>query len=212
MLILPTINRPNNLIRFIDAYNATGGTLPIFVIFDAANAHEYNDVKTPSHWKRCSVPSGFRLGDIFNLVFNQYPNEIFYGMVADDVVPETQGWDIILRDACLSDKIAWGACGQHNEKLPIHPFIGGNLIRRWGFWSAPGVKHWFIDNIWKAFADELNCGAYLPDVKMTHHHCTNGMAPMDLTYSSQPAHMGDRYACERFMREEFVEAVERARR
>lgn len=211
MIILPTLHRPESLRRFVDAYNKTCATLPIHVMLDEGNANAYKEVRLPEHWKRCSVPSGSRLGDIFNMVFRRFPDEEYYGMVADDVVPETMIWDIILRDSCLPGRIAWGWDGIQNERLPVHPFIGGDLVRKLGFWAAPGVKHWFVDNIWKAFADELQCGIYLPQVKMTHYHYVNGMAPVDRTYSSQPNHIEDKLAHEHFMQNEFLSAVERAR-
>lgn len=209
MIICPSIGRPENVKRLIKAYHSTGGTLPIHVVLDSANAHQYDDVVLPEHWKRCVIPSGTRLGDIFNTIFKRYPSESYYGMVADDVVPQSAMWDMILAETCQPDKIAWGECGLHNEELPVHPFIGGDLVRKWGFWAAPGVKHWFVDNIWKAFADVLECGVYLPGVKMTHLHPTNRTAPMDDTYRNQPSHMADKSACEKFMLNEFQAAVER---
>lgn len=200
MIILPTIYRPDNLRRFIRHYQLTQAVLPVHVVFDAVNVFQYREVTLPPHWKRCTVPTGSRLGDIFTLVFREFPHEDFYGMVADDIVPETAQWDITLRDACLPDKIAWGFDGGRNEMLPRHPFIGGALVRRLGFWSAPGLKHWFIDNAWRDIAEELNCGAYLPDVHMRHHHYTNGLAQKDRTYESQPSTQADEIAYQMWRR------------
>lgn len=211
MIILPTKARPENLKRFIRAYNLTCGTLPIHVIFDAKDASRYNEVETPSHWKRISVPSGTPLGGIFERVFKKYPYEPFYGMVADDVIPETAIWDVVLRDSCLPDKIAWGWDGIQNENLPVHPFIGGDLVRKLGWWAAPNLKHWFVDNVWKELSVALGNGIYLPNIKMTHHHPIIGKAPNDRTYKEQPNHALDQYQYLRFMREEFPKTVERVR-
>lgn len=211
MIILPTMGRPENLKRFVNTYNFTGGTLPIWVIFDSSDAYLYNDVKTPDHWRRCSVPSGMRLGDIFNRIFSKYPNEDYYAMVADDVIPETYGWDVIMADLSQPSKIVWGWDGIQNDRLPVHPFIGGDLVRKLGFWAAPGVKHCFVDNAWKSIADALDCGVYLPDVKMTHNHYANGKAMRDRTYDSQPPNNIDEIAYLRFMKEDFNGAIERVK-
>ncbi len=209
MIILPTKGRPDNLQRFVNAYMNTGAILPIHVIFDANDAARYDQVDTPKYWKRVAAPAGTTLGGIFERVFKKYPNEPFYGMVADDVVPESMEWDVKLKNACLPDKISWGWDGIQNERLPVHPFIGGDLVRKLGWWAAPGLQHWFVDNVWKAVADAHNCAAYLPDVKMTHHHFINGKAPNDRTYDQQPDHQKDADAFRIFMDTEFSKAISR---
>ncbi len=211
MIVLPTKGRPDNLRRFVRVYKETTASLPIHVIFDAADAYRYDDVETPAHWKRVSVPAGTPLGGIFDKVFKKYPNEAYYGMVADDILPETSGWDVIMAELCQPDKIVWGADGLQNEKLPVHPFIGGDLIRALGWWAAPGLKHWFVDNIWKDVADALDCGLYLPQVKMTHLHYINGKAQMDRTYREQPDHRGDERTYETLKSGQFLSIIERVK-
>lgn len=186
MLILPTIYRPESVERFIKAYRDTDGTLPVHVVLDQNNVAAYRHIKMPDNFKRVRVPSGMRLGDIFNLIFKKFPNEEFYGMVADDVVPETCRWDLLLREACLPDKISWGWDGIQNDRLPVHPFIGGDLVRKLGWWAPPGIKHWYVDNAWKDIAAGLGVERYMPEIRMKHVHMTNGLAPRDRTYNSQP--------------------------
>ncbi len=209
MIILPTKGRPQNLRRFVSAYLRTGGSLPIYVVFDAKDAFRYNDVKTPANWVRAAAPSGTPLGGIFDLIFKKYPNEDYYGMVADDVVPETEGWDVALSEACKPDKIAWGEDGIQNERLPVHPFIGGDLVRKLGWWAAPNLKHWFVDNVWKDLTVALNNGVYLPNVKMIHHHIVNGKAQNDRTYDDQPSHDDDYFNYMKFKNEEFPQLIKR---
>lgn len=211
MIILPTKSRPASLLRFVRVYRDTGATLPIHVVFDAADAHHYNDINTPEHWKRISVPAGTRLGGIFEKVFKKYPNEPFYGMIADDVVPETKEWDVTMATLCQPDKIVWGCDGIQNEKLPVHPFIGGDLVRALGWWSAPGLQHWYVDNVWKHLAESLKNGIYLPNLKMTHLHFVNGRAGLDRTYREQPDHTADGRAYIQFMNTSFEAAVERVK-
>ncbi len=155
------------------------------------------------------MPTGTPLGGIFKRIFEKYPNESYYGMVADDVLPETSGWDVIMAELCQPDKIVWGCDDLQNERLPVHPFIGGDLVRKLGWWSCPGLKHWFVDNVWKHLADELACGVYLPQVKMTHLHHIRGRSPIDRTYREQPAPAIDERIYQKFMENEFQGVINR---
>lgn len=211
MIVLPTKYRPLALKRFVRVYNDTGGTLPIHVVFDAADASRYNDIETPHHWKRVSVTAGTPIGFIFDKMFRKYPNEPYYGMIADDVLPETDRWDVLMSEACCPDKIVWGCDEIQNEKLAVHPFIGGDLVRKLGWWSAPGLKHWFVDNVWTNLAHSLNCGVYMPEVKMTHLHPVNGRRSVDRTDREQPNHMADQVTYEKFMKEQFPSAIQRVK-
>ncbi len=211
MIILPTLRRPHLLEQFVRAYKQTEGTLPIHVILDAADAHHYAAVQLPSHWKRVTVPAGTRLGDIYKLVFEAYPSCEFYAMVGDDVVPETMHWDIALKESCLPDKIAWGWDSIQNDKLPTHPFIGGELVRKLGWFAAPPLQQYFVDNVWKHVADALQCGVYLPNVKMRHAHYINGERPRDRTDDEAVGMGDDERVYHQFMREEFGNVIELVR-
>ena len=211
MIILPTLRRPHLLQKFIAAYKQTDGTLPIHVSIDAAD-DSYNGVQLPSHWKRVTVPAGTCLGGIYKLVTDAYPNCEFYAMIGDDVIPETMHWDIALKENCLPDKIAWGADSIQDDKLPTHPFIGGELVRKLGWFAAPPMKQFFVDNVWKHLADTLGCGVYLPDVKMKHCHYLNGERPRDRTDDCQPAMGDDQRLYHIFMQEDFPKIIERLRK
>lgn len=194
MIILPTIYRPESLKRFIAAYTHTDASLPVYVVLDAGDAARYDSVAMPPQFKRVRAPAGTRIGDIFNMVFRQFPNEDYYGILSDDVVPETFRWDILLKEACGKDKIAWGYDGIQNELLPCHPFIGGDLVRKLGFLAAPGIKHWYVDNAWKDIAEGLNCGVFMPEIRLKHYHYTNGLAQKDRAYDTQPNPVKDEIA------------------
>ena len=210
MIILPTLRRPHLLKNFIASYRQTEGSLSIHVVIDAADS-SYDSIELPSHWKRITVPAGTKLGGIYPLIFKAFPDAPFYAMIGDDVVPETRHWDIALKENCQPDKIAWGWDSIQNEKLPTHPFIGGELVRKLGWFAAPGMQQYFVDNVWKHLADVLNCGIYLPNIKMRHCHYTNGERQRDRTDDDAPSMGNDQIAYQKFMRDQFPKAIERVR-
>lgn len=209
MIILPTIYRPDSLKRFVQAYKDTDGTLPVWVMLDIDNAGPYAGIELPKLWRKVRVSSGVRIGAIFNTVFRHSPNEDFYAILADDVVPETNRWDLVLKEACLPDKISWGFDGGHDETLPRHPFIGGNLVRKMGYISPLGVQHWYVDNAWRDIASALDCGDYRPEVRMTHHHYTAGRSQKDRTYTEQPDNQQDEIVYRMWREQEFPGLIER---
>jgi hypothetical protein len=209
MLILPTMGRPQNLERFVSLYHLRKCTLPVYVVLDAADADNYESVALPSHFKVICVPGGTRLGDIYNMVFRDFPDEDFYGMVSDDCIPETDEWDVKLRDACLPDKVVWPSDGFVNERMPICPFFGGDLIRKLGFWSPGDMQHWYTDNAWMDIARGLGKAVYMPDIRIIHYHPANGNAENDATYANQPNTTIDKIAYESWKRFEFPSLMER---
>lgn len=192
MILLPTRGRPHQLARFIYHYKLTAATLPVLVILDEDNVKAYGDLDLPSHW-----PFPFINKTIRNLVagitgaIEAWPNEDFYGVMADDIIPESNGWDVALAMAAGRRCIAWGDDGIQGPRLPTHPFIGGDLVKAWGWFIPPYTKRGYVDFIWKDFADALGIGRYLPEVKTTHYHWHVGKAERDATYACQPSVKGD---------------------
>lgn len=205
MILLPTKGRPLSLKRFVTRYETTGATLPVLLLTDEADRGVYETVGLPAGFSEMTFPAGTPIGECFNRAFAAHPDEPYYGITADDVVPETDGWDVTLRDACLPDRVAWGDDGLQGKDLPTHPFLGGELVRKLGFIAPPGVKHWYADNFWALLANTHGLGTYLPDVKTTHRHHLNGLAEFDATYATQPDHEADRQAWARFLAGEYQE-------
>lgn len=211
MIILPTIYRPESLKKFTRAYHNTGASLPVLVVFENSNLCNYDIRDLPETFTCFVVSDGTRIGDIFNEVLKVLPDEDFYGIIADDVTPDTYRWDILLREACMPDKIVWGYDGGLDETLPRHPFIGGDLARRLGFLACPGLKHWFVDNAWRDIATGLGCGEYRPEIRMVHRHYTTGTAQRDRTYLNQPDPRADEITYHMWLEQDFPALVNRMR-
>lgn len=208
MIILPTRGRPESIRRFMSAYEATGAEEPVMLLVDHDDP-SYDTLAMHPKFSIKKMPPHSGIGDCFNHAFKDFPSEEYYGIVADDVVPQTPGWDQLLKAACLPYGMSWGNDGVQGGNLCTHPFIAGDVVRRIGWLAAPGIKHWFVDNVWKDIAGVLGGGNYLPDVKMTHYHVLNGLAEMDDTYLSQPSREKDLQSFIAFRQTSFPEIARR---
>ena len=74
----------------------------------------------------------------------------------------------------------WNGIG--NERLASQPVIGGDLVRRWGWFIYPGLSRCYGDDIITASGKALGCITYLPDVQLEAMHWSNGKAPRDEGY------------------------------
>lgn len=185
MFSLPTRARPDKLSRFLDAYTCTGATAPVRVRLDQddPDLDSYHEIVLPKNWLKVVRP---RLTGGANAahaeMFAEFPNLDWYGLLADDVVPRTNGWDKALIEAAGKDKLAFADDGFQGGNLATHPLIGGDLIRAIGWLCCPSVGHNYADTCLHLIAKLAGREVYLPHVKVEHMHPLAGKAKEDATY------------------------------
>jgi len=151
---------------------------------DDSCLQQYIQLNLPNGW-HIRVDERTNCNEILNKVFNSHKNEPFYGIVSDDVVPESSGWNTRLEDVAGNDGLAYGDDGINGSKLATHPCFGGNIIRERGYIALPGLQRLYADNVWTTTAEEDGVLRYVEDVKLTHYHFSNGKAPKDATYEKR---------------------------
>ena len=182
MWILPSRSRPHNLLRLIEAWEKTGAMTPVLLCidFDDPLMDQYESMKIPPYW---NIVIGNRgpLSDIYNNTYLRRQNRTWYGFIADDVVPITNGWDVKLIEAAGSDGMAVPAGGETTGGCP-HFVLGGDLVRSVGWLSLPGLDRIYIDTVWGDIAKSRGVYREINDVMLEHHHFSNGKALLDKTY------------------------------
>ena len=174
MWIIPSRARPQNIERLAKAFQDTEVTTPVRLRLDDDDPCGYI---CPAHWEVVTGPRA---------PLSQYYNEVFdrgldwYGLFADDVVPETPGWDVLLIEAAGPDGVAYGNDGIGIR--PTHFVVGGHLAREIGWLALPGLARTYIDTVWHDIAIERNVLRFLPDVRIPHLHFSNRLALFDQTY------------------------------
>lgn len=178
MWLLPSRQRPEHLRRFFDAYRETGADSQGVVWLDGDDYDKYSDIDLPGGWHFIIHARLDSVGALTNEFFRKFPDEPWYGLLGDDVIPRTQGWDRKLIDAAGNDGLSYG-----NDRLyarASHPVVGGDLVRELGWLALPGCKRIYIDNALEEAARRRGKVAYLNNVIVEHMHWSNGKRTKDI--------------------------------
>jgi len=220
MFSLPSRSRPHNLRRFLDAYEATYATHPVWLRLDQDDPRlgEYDAIHLPENWLKTVGPRHpNRCNGCVAEMFALFPREPVYGLLADDLIPRTESWDRALIEAAGPDRLAYGDDGLHGQNLATHPVIGGELARTIGWLVLPTVLHSFVDTALFAIAHRSGRLVYLPDVKLEHMHpLAKGddgkpKAEMDEVYRFPETYIQDQAAFYKWQGADLRPIVERIR-
>lgn len=186
MWVFATRARPENCLRFINAWTQTQASSPVYVRIDDCDPKLNQILELP--WpKKFSLNVGPRLGlkAALQEMFLKFPDEDWYGFLADDLVPLTKHWDKILIETAGNCNISYpNDLGKKRKRdLPTHPCVGGDLVRAIGWFGLPATYHYYLDDIYRFIGQNLNNIYRLEDVIVEHMHYGRGKAEIDETYN-----------------------------
>lgn len=183
MWIVPTRCRPNNCQRLIASEWNTG--LVLCIDSDDPLMGAYVSLPVRNSVMITGNPPGIGLAAIYNREFRALQDLPWFGIGADDMLPESPGWDLRLVNAAGRDGLAYGDDGRGPGHRPTHFVLGGDLVREIGWLALPGLQRLYIDTVWSDIARSRGVERYCADVKLTHVHFSTG-APMDAVYRKSP--------------------------
>lgn len=185
--LLPTRNRPGNLKRFFDHCQLVGLSTPGWVLVNKddweANRHAYLDLQLPSDWAFV-VQDTSTLSETFETIWSAIEGFDWVGVVCDDNVPATPGWDTSL----LNSIEGWNfvTCND-NWQAPARAtgayVFSGDWLRAVGHLTLPGCKHLFMDDMWETLGRATDTWTVRMDVLVKHEHYLQGTAKQDSGYS-----------------------------
>ena len=191
--LCPTRNRPAGLKRLISsALKTCSGQIPIEFGFyiddddtvsDPALGEMVRELRA-NIWYTTG-PRLHALSEASNILARMTKQGIMF-FCGDDVEVQTLNWDMLVYQEFekINDKIllVYGDDGIQHSKLATHFFIHKNWIDTLGHVLPPVFTGDWVDNWVTEVSSTLQRKVYLPDVKLTHHHCTVGKSPVDQTY------------------------------
>jgi len=184
MFIVPTYKRPERLKNLIQAYINTKATAPVYVLIQG-NAELYDGIEYPDIWTVEMLDKNLGLVAGLNYVYQKFPNKKWYGIICDDQMPITEGWDQTLLNL-LTD---WNmvstddTLNKNDWRMAGIPVFGGEFIRFCGFIAPPCTWHICCDDWWELVGK--TCSNWIKsDAQSTHMTPeTTGIAP-DETYKT----------------------------
>jgi hypothetical protein len=185
-LLCPSRGRPQNLWRLSESAFSLAASppdiellayvdfddpaLPQYAALDCAEIHTGERIMFTDYWNKLAEVAR---GDIM-------------GMMGDDVVFRTPGWDVMVEDefAKWPDRIVFvnGRDGAHGPALGTHGFLHRRWVDAVGRFCPPYFSHDYPDLWLTEVADALGRRVFLPELFTEHLHPNLGKAPDDDTY------------------------------
>lgn len=193
MWVLPSLNRPGRLATALAAIRSVGVSTPGIVILGPDQIEDRDRLVhvLPDGWEiGCQNPDDRSLGEVMNRFFREVPDLAWYGLLQDDVIVKTAGWDTeLIRTA--------GPCGMAScddgfvapQRIAGAMLFGGDFLRAMGFWSLPGAAHCFQDDLWEEVGRQCDIWRVRMDIRAEHVNIFNGRADADATYEHGYAHV-----------------------
>lgn len=191
VVIVPSRGRPGEIAALAMAFwdTCTAGTQLVVVIdADDPSRRSYHDALRgmPNVPYILEQPPGNTMVTALNLGALMAAERGFaVGFMGDDHRPRTFGWDRAYLDALrdLGTGIVYGDDGLQGENLPTQVAMTSDIVRALGWMALPGLRHLYVDNVWKALGAAADCLRYLPDVLVEHMHPFAGKAELDDSYA-----------------------------
>lgn len=169
--------------RFLDAYKATvQGDTELLVVADEDEEDAYAGLVLPERAGFTLLPR-MHLGPKLNAVC--VPEAERYravGFLADDCVPETPGWDVLITQALAAPGIAYPR-DHRRDDIPEHPFVSSVIIAALGWFWEPSLLHYCADCVWADLGRAADCLRFVPEASVRHEHHSTGLSRRDRTYS-----------------------------
>lgn len=122
-----------------------------------------------------------------NQLAMKHLNSAALASLGDDMVPVTDGWDERLL-AALPDRGGYAYPNDlRRDDIPEAVVISTAIVRELGWFSYPGVTHWYCDNIWSDIGRAAGCINYCSTVIVEHRHPNVTGEPGDATYTEAAA-------------------------
>lgn len=166
------IKNVNNLIS--SWKETTTGNSDFLLGLDQDDAHHYPSV---DNIIVDINPNKLTVVKKINYLSSKYlDNYEFIQFVGDDCVFKTKDWENIYLESSKNKNyvLFYPNDTYQKDKLPTHPLISTNIIKKIGFMGPPCLEHMYVDNFWLMLGKNLQCLEYFEEIILEHRHPVKG--------------------------------------
>jgi hypothetical protein len=181
-VFIPTRHRRELCEKTVKSFRETTlGEVDLFLVVDDDDS-DYEGIDAPvitvKHNTLVSAinDAAMQLADNYKALF----------LAADDMIFETQGWDLFMTGMLES----LGGTGyiypddKRRYDVPEHPLISTDIVRALGWFAEPELGHFYVDNVWAELGKRLGLIRFCPQAVIEHrHYSINADVVHDETYS-----------------------------
>lgn len=166
MYFMPSYGRPNCFERLI---NSPGGMPDVVLIVneDDPTRAQY-EINSP--WPIEYIPAGSRCVDAWNYVYKNYHFLPWFGLLADDHVPQTRGWHDRLVEEAGTRYLAFPNGQKEFPLMRNVSVLGGDFARAMNHLLPTKYLHNYADCEMCLIASDNGLSRPISDVFVTHEH------------------------------------------
>lgn len=176
--LLPTRRRLPALRRFLRSIREMGVATDGYVLVNKdeleRDRRHYDELDLPKGWRIEGVENDRCMFDALRWAWTHLGADTWpwVGLVTDDLIPGSQGWDTSLVQAATGINVV--SANPMSNTARMHGAIvwSGDLLRalNWGGPYPQGFNHWYGDDVWENIGRETGCWQVLDQVVTKHVH------------------------------------------
>jgi hypothetical protein len=219
--IVPSRGRPANIDRLWWAFKATADKADLLVAVDEDDPHleGYREmqVRAEGGYDLVVGPRLRMVGTVNKVVSEHTEGYQYVGVMHDDHVPRSQGWDVAYLQALEEagpGGVVYGNDVILGDTVPTQVALDRRIVDVLGYMAPPELRHRCTGLFWVELARTLGTGRYLPDVVVEHMHPFVSRAEWDDGYGEahNPDQVSADYAAYRtYLDERFGDDVAKLR-
>lgn len=218
LVIVPSRSRPKSIARMLDAVHDTrkiGTHVHVCIDDDDPELPAYQYVFDQAGGEGDQLEVGPRnglAGWTDKVAVRRAGEYRFLASFGDDMVPRTPGWDYHLTRG-ITDMGGTGITYPWDgtrEDIPEAPVMSSDIVQALGWMCLPGVRHWYIDDVWGELGRRSGRIRHMRAVHVEHIHPSTGKAGADKTnVDSSKTLDADRKVYREWRREQMHKDVEK---